>query len=306
MKYSSIFAAIAAASTVSAHQCPSDDAVTTACNSINVSPLLCNNPKVNVEECNAKQCGQTYIDNYSACQCRRSATDFYTSSANVQGLLNRCGLAGLSNPYGDPNQYKPGQGTQTFAPTSTADGGATRIYDGTTYYGGQTAVVSGTTRIVSATAIAGGSLILPGTTTWVSETPGIVSGTSTALQATSRTAAPVAAPTETEVFDSSHHVSGGSIAGITIGLFGGGSCPSHDVNGPTRTVVTEKIEPVVVRTVPHADAPYVDHSIPVQTNYHAATPITTTTSHPIQHHTAIAVHPDNAVPPPLPISNNSH
>ncbi|KAF9115518.1 hypothetical protein BGX27_007533 [Mortierella sp. AM989] len=269
--------------------------------------------------------------------------------ANVQGLLNRCGLAGLSNPYGDPNQYRPGQGTQTFVSTTTVGEVVTRIYDGTTYYGGQTEVISGTTRIVSATAIAGGSMILPGTTTWVSETPRILSGTSAALSPTappssSHTAAHIIAPTE----NYNDHVSGGAIAGIVIGLlimaalagllaacwrkkrheymsdFDG--CLPHDINGPTRTVVTEKIEPVVVpSSSPHNIG--TNSAVPAQTNYHMPIPTATTAGvHPIQHQTGVPINPthshtgvginpihphigvnntvSNSVPPPPPITNS--
>lgn len=97
-------------------------------------------------------------------------------SRNVEGLIRRCG-GGFTNPYGNSTQYRPGEGTATF--TKTADSPvATRIYDGTTYYGGQTPVISGSTRIVSATAIVGQSTILPGATIWVSGTPGTVRSTS--------------------------------------------------------------------------------------------------------------------------------
>lgn len=232
-----------------------------------------------VQPCNAKQCNQPYIDNYAACQCRRSATLFYEHSVNVEGLLRRCGVEGLTNPFGNPLQYRPGQGTQTFA---APGGGATRIFSGTTYYGGSTAVISGTTRIVSATAVVDGTYIAPGTTTWVSDTPGIVQGTSTSW--TGRTAptsaAPVVLPSPTPTNSSQeqdYYMSAGAIAGTVIGslaavalacllgwcwrkkraqhttLYSNPSTSVIDPNGaraPSRTVVTEKIEPVVVKSVP--------------------------------------------------------
>ncbi|KAG0051507.1 hypothetical protein BGZ83_003628 [Gryganskiella cystojenkinii] len=278
MKITLLVAAVAAASTVSAYQCPTTAEVNTACRAISVFPLICNNPNVNVSACNDRQCNQTYINNYSACQCRRSSTQFYENSVNVEGLLRRCGMAGLTNPYGNPYQYRPGQGTQTFSPSSSAGGVVTRVYNGTTYYGGQTAVISGTTRIVSATAIVGGTTILPGTTTWVSGTPGIIRGTSTRVGAGrgTRTAAPITSPTATAapiVAQENKHISGGAVAGIVLGtlaaaLLAGllGWCwrkkraehttvynnaaTTYDNRGPTRTVVTEKIEPVVVKSVP--------------------------------------------------------
>lgn len=182
-------------------------------------------------------------------------------------------MAGLNNPYGNPYQYRPGQGTQTFSPSSSGGSGvATRIFSGTTYYGGQTAVISGTTRIVSATAVVGGTTIMSGTTTWVSGTPGVVGGTSTVGNA--QTAAPITGPSPTPVTSyENHHISGGSVAGIVLGCLAAtalavllGWCwrrkrsehttvynntaTTYDNRGPTRTVVTEKIEPVVVKSVP--------------------------------------------------------
>ncbi|KAF9100734.1 hypothetical protein BGX27_000266 [Mortierella sp. AM989] len=300
MKAAFVLTALAAVtSSVSAYQCPPIQDVDFACKQLNVFPLVCYNPKLNIGPCNAKQCNQPYIDNYAACQCRRSVEQFYENSKNVQGLLNRCGGT-FSNPYGSPDIYRPGQGTATFPPTTamttpapTTDSGAatptpsdTRVYDGTTYYGGVTSVIDGTTRIVSATAIVGATTILPGTTTWVSETPGIISGTSTYAQTSTAasdpaaSSAPAAAPTAQpielqprhpyEITD--HHISGGSIAGIVLGLLGSlvlaillGFCwrkvrkehppmayaQNHIPSGPTRTTVVEKIEPVVVRAVPN-------------------------------------------------------
>ncbi|KAG0244732.1 hypothetical protein B0O80DRAFT_510119 [Mortierella sp. GBAus27b] len=315
MKTSLILAAVAAASTASAYQCPSNSAVNEACRSINVFPLICNNPQVNVDVCNAKQCNQVYIDNYSACQCRRSATMFYEHSANVQGLLRRCGLAELTNPFGSPDQYRPGQGTQTFQPTRTShDAAATRIYDGTTYYGGQTADVSGTTHIVGATAVVGGTRIVSGTTTWVSSTPGIVSGTSTRWVAPAtthgdRTAAPIVEPSQTSVpvYNTDHHISGGSVAGIVLGIlaatalagllgycwrqkrkehvsvynsYAGAAAGPEVPRGPTRTVVTEKVEPVVVRAGHNPTAASTSY-----TTVGTSTPYTTTTTTP-----AVATH----------------
>ncbi|KAG0021016.1 hypothetical protein BGZ82_011444 [Podila clonocystis] len=272
MKSTFIIAVLAATATVHAYQCPAAPAINQACRSVVVRPLVCNNPQVNVKECNAKQCIQSYIDNYSACQCRRSPNNFYEHSVNVEGLIRRCGMAALKNPYGSPSQYRPGQGTQTFVASSSVGGPvATRIFNGTTYYGGQTGVVSGTTRIVSATAIVNGTMILPGTTTWVSNTPGIIGGTSTRRVGNggTRTAAPIVAPTEIPVSAESNKISGGAIAGIVLGTLAAaalagllGWCwrkkrnehtaiyshSAYENRGPTRTVVTEKIEPVVVKS----------------------------------------------------------
>ncbi|KAF9582087.1 hypothetical protein BGW38_000669 [Lunasporangiospora selenospora] len=181
--------------------CPDAESINYACRQLNVFPLVCYDPSRNVQECNAKQCNQPYIDNYSTCQCRRSMTDFYESSRNVGGLIRRCG-GGFTNPYGDSSQYRPGQGTATFPTSATATGATgapgsmTRIYDGTTYYGGQTGVVSGTTRIVSATAVVGGTTIFSGTTTWVSETPRILSGSSSPAMIITEKVEPVVVRTD--------------------------------------------------------------------------------------------------------------
>ncbi|KAG0275093.1 hypothetical protein BGZ95_009192 [Linnemannia exigua] len=274
---------LATVAVVNAYTCPAVPAINTACRAISVFPLTCNNPNVNVVACNEKQCSQTYIDNYAACQCRRSPTLFYEHSVNVEGLLRRCGIAGLTNPFGNPYQYRPGQGTQTFVPSSRSgapgsDAGATRIFNGTTYYGGSATVISNTTRIVSATAIVNGTWIAPGTTTWASNTPGIISGTSTAWVGT-QTAAPIEIPAPVEtvkpIKEQDNSMSGGAIAGTVIGslaaialagllgwcwrkkraqhttLYSNPSTTVIDTNtarAPTRTVVTEKIEPVVVNT----------------------------------------------------------
>ncbi|CAO3563682.1 unnamed protein product [Mortierella alpina] len=340
-------AVIAVGSKVSAYVCPSFQDVAYSCKQLNVFPLVCYNPKLFVEQCNEKQCNQPYIDNYAACQCRRSTTDFYEHAKNVGGLIRRCGGNNLTNPFGDPNQYRPGQGTATFSATGTASGtasgtaftasgttsgtnsgttsgttsgtasgttsgfvtlsgnpsgtpfpfpvvpiprnpgdNATRIFNGTTYYGGQTTNISGTTRIVNATAIVNGTTIVSGTTTWVSGTPGIIGGTSTpsapptqfvsgrtgTTAVVTRTALPIAAPVDEplNVNTQSTHISGGAIAGIVLGLLGAAllagllalcwrkkraahvapAGTTHISHAPTRTVVTEKIEPVVVKSVP--------------------------------------------------------
>ncbi|KAF9290726.1 hypothetical protein BGZ68_006259 [Mortierella alpina] len=237
MKTTAILAAIAAAaSTVSAYTCPDESAVVNACKNSIVAPLRCDNPRFNVDQCNAKQCTQQYVDNYAACQCRRNRTDFFQNAANVEGLVRRCNK-GLTNPYGNPGQYRPGQGTRTFAPT--------------------------------------------------------------------RTAAPIESPNETGVPIStqSHHISKGAIAGIVLGILGAtalaallGLCwrkkrnehttvynshVGYDNRGPTRTVVTEKIEPVVVKSVPGGAASTTTYSTPVTgastiapgstPNYHSTT-----------------------------------
>ncbi|KAF9333144.1 hypothetical protein BG006_003945 [Podila minutissima] len=142
--------------------------------------VVCYNPQLNFKECNEKHCNQQYIDHYAACQCRRIAIDFYevATFASMFSVIGDTITGGFINPYGNSTQYRPGEGTATFTKTTDSPV-ATRIYDGTTYYGGQTTVISGSTRIVSATAIVGQSAILPGTTTWVSGIPGIIRGTST-------------------------------------------------------------------------------------------------------------------------------
>ncbi|KAI1315807.1 hypothetical protein EDD11_000302 [Mortierella claussenii] len=226
MKSSLIFATLAVASTASAYQCPAAAAINQSCHSTNVAPLICHNSNVNAEACNAKQCTQTYIDNYAACQCHHSTTDFSVSSVKVEGLLKRCGMAGLKNPYGDPNQYRSGKGTQKFAVIDDAPP----------------------------------VLAVPGTPT----------------------AAPIASPTETAApVGPTHHISKGAIAGIVLGILaatalafvlgfcwrrtrgdhtaayhntGYGAAGAHDGRGPSRTVVTEKIEPVVVKSVPGTGA----------------------------------------------------
>ncbi|KAG0208864.1 hypothetical protein BGX28_000263 [Mortierella sp. GBA30] len=218
MKLTFIIAAFVAASTASAYQCADNASVNQACRNISVFPLICNNPSISVEQCNAKQCNQGYINDYASCQCRRNRTEFYQNAVNVEGLIRRCNMTGLTNPYGNPYQYRPGQGTQTFSPSSPA-------------------------------ATTGGG---------------------------SRTAAPITDPSQTAVpiTTTSHHISGGAVAGIVLGILGAtalavllGICwrknrnqhtavynthAGYDTRGPTRTVVTEKIEPVVVKSVPGA------------------------------------------------------
>ncbi|KAG0089988.1 hypothetical protein BGZ92_003884 [Podila epicladia] len=148
-----VTAAVTVASTVSAYVCPDVPTVGYACRQLNVFPLVCYNPQLNIKE------------------------KLQQHSRNVEGLIHRCG-GGFTNPYGNSTQYRPGKGTATF--TKTTNGPvATRIYKGTTYYGGIPTVISGFTRIVSATAIVRGTAIFPGITTWVSGTPGIIRGTST-------------------------------------------------------------------------------------------------------------------------------
>ncbi|KAG0334201.1 hypothetical protein BG000_008514 [Podila horticola] len=305
MKSTFIIAVLAATATVHAYDCPAIPAVNQACSSISVRPLVCTDPKNNIQECNAKQCIQSYIDNYSACQCRRSANNFYEHSVNVEGLLRRCGLASLRNPYGNPYQYRPSQGTQTFVPSSPAgDAIATSIFNGTTYFGGQTGVVSGTTRIVSATAVVNGTMILPGATTWVSNTPGIIGGTST--RRITNTAAPIVGPSEVPVSAESHHISGGAIAGIVLGTLAAAALAgllgwcwrkkrnehtaiySHSASehrGPTRTVVTEKIEPVVVKSNSNAAAT-------TTSNYAQGAPATGSTTY-------------NTSTQPVPVAHNT-
>ncbi|KAG0063652.1 hypothetical protein BGZ89_009733 [Linnemannia elongata] len=310
MKVTLILAAVIAASSVSAYQCPDTASVNSSCRQISVSPLVCNNPNVNKDACNAKQCNQAYIDNYSACQCRRSPNMFYEHSANVEGLLRRCGLSTLSNPYGSPNQYRPGQGTQIFGPitsaTSTAGSGVvTRVYNGTTYYGGSNTVISGTTRWAGATVIYNGTRI-NGATTWISGTPSIIRGTSTRIApvpgttvvSSSASAAPIESPTSTPVPVQSQgkkKLSGGAIAGIVLGclaalalagllawcwrrkrsqhttVYNTHSTYENQNRGPTRTVVTEKIEPVVVKSSTHQT--YNNNNIPANnsTTYNTTT-----------------------------------
>ncbi|KAK3830388.1 MAG: hypothetical protein JOS17DRAFT_829451 [Linnemannia elongata] len=287
MKVTLILAAVIAASSVSAYQCPDTASINSSCRQISVSPLVCNNPNVNKDACNSKQCNQAYIDNYSACQCRRSPNMFYQHSVNVEGLLRRCGLSTLSNPYGSLSQYRPGQGAQVFGPITSATSSATsgvvtRIYNGTTYYGGSNTVISGTTHWVGATVIQNGTRI-NGATTWISGTPSIIRSTAThvapvpgtTVVSSPRSAAPIESPTGTPVPVQSQgkkKLSGGAIAGVVLGCLAvlalagllawcwrrkrnqhASAYNTHSTyddqnRGPTRTTVTEKIEPVVVKS----------------------------------------------------------
>ncbi|KAF8937644.1 hypothetical protein BGZ47_008936 [Haplosporangium gracile] len=230
---------------VNAYTCPANPAITTACGAISVFPLTCSNPNVNVAACNEKQCTQLYIDNYAACQCRRSPTLFYEHSVNVEGLLRRCGVAGLTNPFGNSNQYRPDQGTQTFVP---AGGSGT----------------AGAPDIVDATAVVNDTRDAP-------------------IKAPSPTAQPVV--------EQNNHMSGGAIAGTVLGSLAAvalagllGWCwrkkraqhttlysnpattgaDHHNARAPSRTIVTEKIEPVVVKSVPTSNTHVVG---PGTTNY---------------------------------------
>ncbi|KAF9082659.1 hypothetical protein BGX23_012226 [Mortierella sp. AD031] len=277
MKTSIVLAAIvaASASSVSAYQCPDTPSVNNSCRQINVYPLICNKPNVNKDVCNARQCSQAYIDNYAACQCRRSPNMFYEHSANVEGLLRRCGLATLTNPYGSPTLYRPGQGTQTFGPITSAtpsagSGIATRINGATTW-------ISGTPSIIRGTGIPIG--VVPGTTLRATASftsgngPTVISSTSVG---STRSAAPIVSPTETAVpvqNQSKNTLSGGAIAGIVLGCLAAlalagllawcwrrkrnqhtttyNTHSTYENRGPTRTVVTEKLEPVVVKSGTH-------------------------------------------------------
>ncbi|KAF9138872.1 hypothetical protein BGX30_008634 [Mortierella sp. GBA39] len=237
MKVTLILAAVIAASSVSAYQCPDTASVNSSCRQITVSPLVCSNPNVNKDVCNARQCNQAYIDNYSACQCRRSPNMFYEHSVNVEGLLKRCGLSTLSNPFGSSNQYKPGQGTQIFSP---------------------------------------GTIVRAMST----------SGNGSTVVHSSQSAAPIESPTETPVPVQSQGktLSGGAIAGIVLGCLAAlalagllawcwrrnrsqhtttnntHSTYENQNRGPTRTIITEKVEPVVVKSGTHQA--YNDNNVP--------------------------------------------
>ncbi|KAF8930800.1 hypothetical protein EDD21DRAFT_135178 [Dissophora ornata] len=126
------FAVVSAISVVSAYQCPDSSAITTACGKINVSPLTCSDPNINKDECNAKQCNQSYIDNYAACQCSDDATAFYEHSVNVEGLIRRCSINGLVNPFGNSIQYRAGQGTAAFETASSTSATSTAATTTTT------------------------------------------------------------------------------------------------------------------------------------------------------------------------------
>ncbi|KAF8932777.1 hypothetical protein BGZ52_009389 [Haplosporangium bisporale] len=205
MKSSFNAAASAAASTSSVYvyQCPDTTSVSQACRSLRVHPLFCNNPNVNRDACNAKQCNQIYIDNYAACQCHRSPEQFYEHSVNIEGLLRRCDVASLTNPYGNLYQYR-----------------------------------AGTIRVTS------------------------VVGFTTAAPIAGSTASPVPVNNQSKL-------SGGAIAGVVIGCLAAVALAgllawcwrkkrhehtavydqhsTYDNHEPTRTVVTEKIEPIVVK-----------------------------------------------------------
>ncbi|KAF9161164.1 hypothetical protein DFQ26_004807 [Actinomortierella ambigua] len=211
MKSTVLVAVILAVAISAAHgfTCPDALKITNSCLKLNVLPLVCSDPNVNVPQCNDKQCSQPYIDDYAICQCRGSSTDFFRNANNVEAVIKRCRLTkttSLSNPYGDPNRYRAGSGTQTFpAATSTV------------------------------------------------------------------TSQPIVGPTPTRKAAVSYPgYSGGSIAGAVLGLLALSALAfllalcwrrkredpiynQHllaDPRGPTRTVVTEKIEPVVVKAVP--------------------------------------------------------
>ncbi|KAF9370710.1 hypothetical protein CPB97_002529 [Podila verticillata] len=171
-------------------------------------------------------------------------------------------------------------------PSSAANdvnGGAiTQAWGGITYYGGIATVIDGTTRWVGATAVVRGTLV-GGTATWVSGSPGINGGTSRVVGST--TAAPIVGPTESPMpVNNQSKLSGGAIAGIVLGCLAAlalvgllawcwrkkrhqhtavyNQDSTYDNRGPTCTVVTEKIEPAVVKAG--------------TTNYNTSTPGNTT------------------------------
>ncbi|KAF9973154.1 hypothetical protein BGZ73_003621 [Actinomortierella ambigua] len=192
--------------TAHAFTCPSTPSITSACLQLNVLPLVCSNPQVNVKECNDKQCSQPYVDKYAVCQCRGSTTDFFkakieqspprsSNAHKVESLIKRCRLTKsdkLVNPY------------VPVKPT------------------------------------------------------------------TSPTAQPIVGPSPTNTPVSASKVSGGAIAGWVLGLLATAGLAAllaicwrrkrrdpiynqhllADPRGAARTVVTEKIEPVVVKAVP--------------------------------------------------------
>ncbi|KAG0214670.1 hypothetical protein BGX28_001708 [Mortierella sp. GBA30] len=296
MNFLYVFTIIVAASSIaSAYVCPSSQDINNACKQLNVFPLVCHDPKVFVDLCNQKQCSQNYIDNYAACQCRRNMSDFYeASSFHFYG--NFLGYYYLRSSSDSPFPLIP-----VPVPPNTGNN-TTRIYNGTTYYGGQIEMVSGTTLIVNATVVVNGTATVSGTTTWFSGTPGIINGTSSSapwntpttrfITATftgttetmtsvtggggssklgSRTVQPILAPSSSDapiaINNQSSYISGGAIAGIVLGLLGASILATllalcwrkkraehvapvgrtHISHAPTRTVVTEKIEPVILK-----------------------------------------------------------
>ncbi|KAI1317987.1 hypothetical protein EDD11_007370 [Mortierella claussenii] len=216
----------AAALTVSAYVCPSPQSIAHSCQQLNVSPLVCYDPKRNTKECNEKQCNQPYIDDYASCQCRSSVSQFYESSKKVEDLIRRCG-GGFSNPFGDSSRYRPGQGTTMFFATTTG------------IRSSSSSVTKTTTRTKTSSRTTTAQPILEPTST----------------------------PTPSLVTTQSRHISKGAIAGIVLGLLAStlvacllGFCwrqkradhvaavnKIHIPHRPTRTTVTEKIEPVMVK-----------------------------------------------------------
>lgn len=131
-------------------------------------------------------------------------------------------------------------------------------------------------------------------------------------------AAPIVEPTPVPVpiQNTDHHISGGSIAGIVLGLLAAtalagllGWCwrkkrHEHmsvyntyaaypDAHGPTRTVVTEKVEPVVVRAGHLPGAATATASTSYDTGSSTHLPHTTTTTAPthLNDHATTPVHP---------------
>ncbi|KAG9071012.1 hypothetical protein KI688_008555 [Linnemannia hyalina] len=246
-------AIVVAPATASAYVCPSPTDVAHACKQLNVFPLVCYNPDLNKDACNAKQCYQQYIDDYAVCQCRRTTSNFYEHSRNVEGLIRRCG-GGLSNLYGPSSQYERNGGS------------GTQHYHGTTYYGGSTQVANGTTRTSSV-----GPAVRTRNTN--------VAGSTTAQPFV----APTPVPTDIPISAQSESMSGGAIAGTVLGILGAfglagllGWCwrrsrathvpvvstTTRASHGATRTVVSEKTEPLVVKSA-NAGQTYHAASAPV-------------------------------------------
>ncbi|KAG0261329.1 hypothetical protein BG011_001103 [Mortierella polycephala] len=228
---------------VLAYQCPDSASINHACLGVSTRPLIPPSILTRVIPSNAISHILTVmlLANAVVAQphfMRVPTFDKSTTknSMNVDGLLRRCGVTRLDNPYGSPSQYKPDEGTRMYI--------------------------------------------------------ALASGTST-RDTSMQTAAPIIAPTESLIATQQERVSGGAIAGIVIGclvalalaflLFWFWRKKRHQNStvynsymttysnyGPTRTAVTEKVEPVVVNIGTLKPTHKTTDSMPVDQHYNSA------------------------------------